>query len=503
MNQSKTSTIGLVELPQLGLVDKTGKNWLVEDRYSVLVSKQILLSNLQELGFETQLINLRKGHNQEEYGKVNWRDIELSKIYIGGKIMDIDPLAHDVWGITNNFSQQREIASLAIKHLASKGRPVVVGGSDAIVEPQYYFLAGASAIVLDKTGAANGPILDYVLGKTSRNDLSGVMLANGSQPPPRVKRASPIEDWPLPTQSVVKQCLGTELRGLPLPKENTVLGSVFPDIGCDRKCDFCQTPNYGVGFRAMSPKRTLQWFESQKQAGADFVLNASDQFLGRVLKKEGRKDVLEIMKGIREMKLGMMWLNGLELKKMTRGRGINRKSGDDLTPDEELISALFDWDGKTTGCYYTYLAGERPLLGRENYSKLLPWQEHCEMIRAIARTSIPYINYGVIIGFEDDNEDSLLRLEESLLALYDDLMSENPALKFQVIAMSLSPIPGTPQSERMRQTGLLKVDEPTLYGSLWTPTVDTRYLSYKQIADWQMRLMQIGGDNYMDYGRKL
>jgi len=89
------------------------------------------------------------------------------------------------------------------------------------------------------------------------------------------------------------------------------------------------------------------------------------------------------------------------------------------------------------------------------------------------------------------------------LALYDNLMSTNSALKFQVIAMSLSPIPGTPQSDRMRQTGLLKVDEPTLYGSLWTPTVDTRYLSYKQIADWQMRLMQIGGDNYMDYGRKL
>ncbi len=502
MRQSKTSTIGLVELPQLGLVDNTGKNWLVEDRHGALISKQILLSNLQGFGFETQLINLRKGYYKEEYGKVSWRNTELSKIWIGGKIADIDPLACDAWGITNNFSQQREIAGLVIKHLASKGRPVVVGGSDAIASPHSYLTAGASAIVLDKSGAANGSVLDYVLGKTPREELSGVMLANGSQPPPKVRRPSRIEDWPLPTQSVVKQCLGTEYRGLQLPEEDTLIGSVFTDIGCDRKCDFCQTPNYHVGFRAMSPERTLQWFESQKQAGAHLVLNGSDQFLGRVLKKEGREDVLEIMKGIREMELGVMWFNGLELKKMTRGRGINRKSGDDLTPDEELISALFDWDGKT-GCYFAYLPGERPMLGRENYSKLLPWQEHCEIMRAIARTSIPHIRYGVIIGFEDDSEDSLLRLEEALLALYDDLMSVNPALKFQVNALSLSPIPGTPQSDHVRQTGLLHIDEPTLYGSIWTPTVDTRYLSYDQIADWQMRLMRIGGDKYMDYGREL
>jgi hypothetical protein len=502
MAQSKTSTIGLVELPQLGLIDPTGKNWLVEDRHGALISKQILLSSLQGLGFETQLINLRKGHYQEEYGKVNWRNTKIAKICIGERITDIDPLACDAWGITNNFSQQREIACLTIKHLASKGRAVVVGGSDAIAAPHSYLAAGARAVILDKSGAANGTVLDYVLGKSPREELSGVMLANGNQPPARVRQPSRIEDWPLPAPSVVKQCLGTEYRGLQLPSPNTLIGSVFTDIGCDRKCDFCQTPNYHVGFRAMSPNRTLQWFESQKQAGAKLVLNGSDQFLGRVLKKEGREDVLEIMKGIREMKLGVMWFNGLELKKMTRGRGINRKSGEDLIPDEELLSALFDWDGNT-GCYFAYLPGERPMLGRENYTKLLPWQAHCEMMRAIAQTSIPHIRYGVIIGFEDDSEDSLLHLEEALFELYEDLKNVNPYLKFQINALTLSPIPGTPQSNQVRQSGLLHFDEPSLYGSIWTPTIDTRYLSYEQIADWQMRLMRIGSEQYMNYGREL
>ena len=38
-----------------------------------------------------------------------------------------------------------------------------------------------------------------------------------------------------------------------------------------------------------------------------------------------------------------------------------------FTHYEELISALFDWDGNA-GCYLAYLPGERPMLGRENYT---------------------------------------------------------------------------------------------------------------------------------------
>ena len=86
------------------------------------------------------------------------------------------------------------------------------------------------------------------------------------------------------------------------------------------------------------------------------------------------------------------------------------------------------------------------------------------MMQAIARASVPHIQYGVIIGFEDDSEDSLLRLEEAMFALYENLMSINQALKFQIVALALCPIPGTPQSDHIRQTGLLHIDDPSLYG---------------------------------------
>ncbi len=380
MMSQKTPTIGLVELPDFGLIDPKGENWLAgiknKDRKgTVLISKQVLLSNLQAQGFDAQLVNLRNGDYQGEYGKIIWRSTEFLKVYLGVKIDTLEPLAYDAWGVTNNFSQFREIAGITIKHLASKGRPVVVGGSDAIAEPHFYFAAGAAAIVLDKSGAANAPIMDYVLGKTPREELSGVLLANGNQPPARIRRPLSPEDWPLPEISVAKQCLGSVHKGLPLSEERLLIGSIFTDIGCDRRCDFCQTPTYRVGYRAMSPEKVLQWLAIQKEAGAKSVINYSDQFLGRIVRKGGREKNLEIMRGIRELGLAVLWSSGLEFKKMTLGRGINGKNTD-LTLDEELISALWDWNGKSC-CYYAYLPAERPIFGQQNYAKLLPWQEHC------------------------------------------------------------------------------------------------------------------------------
>ncbi|RKZ82790.1 MAG: radical SAM protein [Candidatus Parabeggiatoa sp. nov. 1] len=492
MLSQNTSTIGLVELPSLGLFDIEGKNRLSnETKNNPLVSKQILLSNLQYAGFDARLIDLRQGTYQEEYGKSIWQNTEYSKVYFGSKIQEVEPLAYDAWGVTNNFSQHREIAYLTIKHLASKGRPVVVGGSDTIAEPQSYLAAGATAVVLDKSGAANAPIMDYVLGKTPREELSGVILANGSQPPLRVRRPLHPQDWPIPNMSVIKQCLGTQHKNLPLPEERLKIGSIMTDIGCDRQCDFCQTPTYHLGYRAMSPDRVLQWLVAQKEAGAKSVVNFSDQFLGRILKKGGKADILEIMKSFRELGLAVFWPNGLELKKTTLGRGINRKSGADFTPDEELISALWGWDGKT-GCYMAYIPAERPVFGQENYAKLLPWQEHCAIMKAIAHSGVPNIRYGVMIGFEDDNNESLLRLEEAVSKLYEEILAINPSVNFQVLAIALIPIPGTPQWDTVHDSGLLRSTDPSIFGGMWTSAVDTRYLSYKQIADWQVRLARIG-----------
>lgn len=136
-------------MPKLSLRDSDGNEWS-EITENPLVSKQILMGNLQAGGFETQLVNLERGTEEQEYGHVNWKGMTLRKIILGGRISSLDPSACDAWSVTSNFTIQREIACLVIRHLAGGGKPVVVGGSDAIAEPQYYVEAGATAVVTDK-----------------------------------------------------------------------------------------------------------------------------------------------------------------------------------------------------------------------------------------------------------------------------------------------------------------------------------------------------------------
>ena len=482
-------SVGLVELPELGLFDQQGRNRASVRRGSTLISKQVLLANLQGYGYNAQLVNLKDGDYEGEYGEVTWGGTKLTKVYVGRNISALDAADYDIWGITCNFSQHREVACMTIRHLARQGKPVIVGGSDAIAEPSHYLQAGASAVVTDKSGGANRPIIEYVLGNYPKEELAGVILADGSVAPKRIQPLRP-EDWPLPSVEVARACLGTDYWSAEYPAELTPIGSVFSDIGCDRACDFCQTPNYGLGFRRMSPHRTLEWLARQKEAGAKSVVGSSDQFMARVLREGGREEVLEIMQGARDMGLAMLWPNGLELRKATVGRGLNRP-GTDLAPDEELINAVWGWDGKS-GTFHAYMPAERPVVGRENYAKLLPWLEHCELLRAIVRSGLPALSYGIIIGFEDDTEDSLSRLEEAIQEIHADLTSINPQLIFQVSSFAISPIPGTGQGKLLRESGLLRFDDPALFGGLWTPSVDTRALSYERVAEWQVRLLNIG-----------
>lgn len=486
---ANTKEIGLIELPQLRLVDLDGNDYQPVRNGEPLISKQILMASLEAGGFETSLVNLRDDDYEEEYGKVAWKGLTLSKRYVGRKISEIVPDSCEVWAITINFTLYREIALMVIKYLIESGKPVVVGGSDPIADPDFYLQAGAAAVVLDKSGAANWAIFDYVLGRVPREELTGVILANGTQYPKRKPPLHP-EEWSLPSSEVIAQCAGKQYWIDPFPETLLPMGSVIPDIGCDRRCDFCQTPTYGTGYRRMSPTRTLEWLKAEKDAGMKSIVFTSDQFLGRVLFPEGREEVLTIMKGLRELELASLWPNGLELRKMTLGRGRSYENTD-LTPDEELIKSLYGWDGKT-GAFAAYIPAERPINGREAYAKLLPWQQHKAIMRTIVRAGIPLINYGVIIGLPDDDRDSLLRLEEALSEIYQEVKAINASLKFIISALAISPILGTPQGKNLRQSGLLRFEDPVICGGYRTVSADTRYLSYADISDWQLRINRIG-----------
>ncbi len=65
----KHPTIGLIEVPATGLYDAEGKNWTSLYRHRSLISKQVLISDLQAGGFDARLVNLRDGDYSEEFGQ--------------------------------------------------------------------------------------------------------------------------------------------------------------------------------------------------------------------------------------------------------------------------------------------------------------------------------------------------------------------------------------------------------------------------------------------------
>lgn len=485
--------IGLVELPYIYLLDPYGNNW-VELNDSPLIGKQIFMANLQAGGFDVELFNLKEGEIEEELGTVQWKGMTLRKVMKGRPISSLDVDGCDAWGVTNNFTMYREMALRVVQHLATGGKPIVMGGSDVLAKTQPYFQAGATAIVIDKSGAANWSIFDSVLGKVPREPLSGVVFADGRHYKKTLHPLHP-QDWDLPSIELAKACLGTTSEFLEPDEQASLLpiGSVIADLGCDRTCSFCQTPTYRTGYLRMTPQRTLEWCLRQKEAGARSITLESDQFLGRVLfGDEGRQEVLDIVKQLREWELPVGWPNGIEIRKATRGRGRDRNASD-LLPDEEMVEAMWGWDGKV-GCFYAYIPAERPFTGRQNYKKLLPWQQHGEMLKAIVRAGVPNISYGVIVGLPDDDDDSLLYLEEAIHELHQELKAINPDLNFFAVPNNILPIPGTPQTQSLQEGGLIRFDDPTILGNFWTASCDTYHMSYEEVSNWQMRLLKVGDE---------
>jgi hypothetical protein len=478
-----TLRVGLIELPAFKLLDEGGLNWTALRQREPLGSKQVLAAHLTDLGMTAELVNLKAVDDERETGTVEWRGRCLSKVAVGADWNELDPKEFDVWGLTVNYFQEREIAGLIVQHLREGGGRVIVGGSDAFEEPEWYVEAGADAVVCDKSGAANLGVVEHV-ARGSTESLTGVMLADGTRIRPARPPMSP-EAWPLPDQGLVRETLGTDYWEAPLPEELLPIGGVMLDIGCDRHCDFCETPTYGLGYRKMAPERAIEWLRRQREAGARSVIILSDQFLGRVLWDGGREDVIEIMTGLRDLGLAVLWGNGLELKKATKGRSL---PNGDPAPDLELVEALWGWDG-SVGCAQAYIPAERPTAGTTAYQKLLPWQDHVAMLEALVRAGLPDINYGVIVGLPDDTHESLATLYEAVAELRAQLKDLNPELRFRVTPYAIRPLPGTPQSRFLRENGLLVTEDPAILGGFWTACANTFELSYEEISDWQSRLI--------------
>lgn len=474
----KRIKVGLVELPSLKLVDPCGKNWTIVRNGEPLEGKQQLAGTLFSSGCEAELFNLKDGSEDTVFGEVEWRGMKLTKIAFGKNWRHLDPKECDAWVVSVNFVSAREMGCEVIKHLASGGGRVVADGPDPFAEPEPFINAGANAVIMDRSGMSNRAAVEVALGNAPEGYYRLFTRSGPMNNPGRFERLHP-EDWPLPPADFVKKVIGLR-KELP-PESSSLSGRVTWDHGCDRHCDFCEVPVWKLGYQYMSPKRALEWLLLQKKAGAGSSVCFSSQFLGRVLYKNGREEVLEIMKGARDIGMSILWINGNEFAKATLGRGL--KNGDE-TPDEELVRAIWGWNGKI-GCAYSYLPAERPLEGPAAFAKLLPYENHKRMIKEIVKAAVPTVTYGVIIGYPRDSSQKIKNLFEVMRDLKDELTGLNPNLEIAIPARSLMPLPGTPLTEKLKSGPYLRFNDPSLVGNRFTSVVDTDYMTYEEISEWQ------------------
>jgi len=497
--------IALVEAPAVRIVDGSGKDHHMV-RTKEATGKHFLGASLLAGGFEVEIMDMRRPNVEWGYEQVEWAGRTMTSLAKGLKLTDLEPKAFDVWGLTCNYQIQQTLVCELVKYI-SPHRPVVVGGVDASLQPEPYLAAGATLVVHTRDGAANLAAVDFVLGRQPRVPLNGVILKDGTS----LKQTSFLhpELWPLSPIELIKSTLGYEywegeynvwpLSHLNIYPQATWLG----DYGCDRGCDFCGTPLFwknaklGAGgrrelsniYKYMSPERVLAWVRLLKEAGAKSIISLSDQFLGRVLfGEEGRKEAMAICQGFRDLGLSFYWPNGSnELQKMTRGHGLSK----DTTPDEELIHALYDWNG-VKGCFHAYIPAERPVEGKEAYAKLLPLNTHKEVVRQIVRAGTPSLTYGCIIGLKDDGAKEMQALYDYVLWFKEELKSINPKLIFWLAPFCIRPIPGTGQYLTLEKHRLLH-PHPTMRGAYGTP-MPTMHLRAEEIAEWQQRFLELSDE---------
>jgi hypothetical protein len=89
----------------------------------------------------------------------------------------------------------------------------------------------------------------------------------------------------------------------------------------------------------------------------------------------------------------------------------------------------------------------------------------------------------------------LLYLEEAIFKLYQEVKVINPEIDFKIRPVSISPFAGTPQDQEIRDLGLLAFEDPAILGGFWTPCANTKHMSYLEVSEWQIRLMNLA-DKY-------
>lgn len=370
----------------------------------------------------------------------------------------------DFVGITSNFTRSSDIVIDLVKHI-KKINPhskVIIGGIDATVRYEHYLESGADIVVLGE-GEIVGPNLLLSLlngdGPTSVGGIAyrdlGKVIFN-----PKIGNIGtvPIDEVPLPALDLIPEDLPKYTEAFEGPLHSKVkrpIAVLDTSRGCNHACSFCTTPFVMGNYRFMSTKRINDHLEHFKKYGIRTLSLMEDNILSRLDYPDGKQLLFEFFDLLIQYGFAWEFGNGIEIGKLVNN-----------SVEHDIIGKLFyrhEDNNTLVGCYRVYIPLESLHLHPETvFLKLKNYEKERAVIEAIASTGIPMMTIGIIIGSQDDTDDTLSLARERCLEIRELVESHGVDIFFTPFIDT--PLPQTVNYLKNRNMITYNINEfPELY----------------------------------------
>ncbi|MCK5449516.1 cobalamin-dependent protein [Candidatus Pacearchaeota archaeon] len=496
---NKKINLKLIEAPTASL--KINGERLGTDRIRTPVPTQpILLPSLEKgldsLGYkvDSEIINMKLGdYHEYKKGTIDLQGLQLENYVLGAPFESVkDSLKEaDVIGLTSNFTYSANVVKDFIGY-AKKVNPnlkIVVGGADASTRQDFYLHSGADAVVKGE-GENNGHyVIDALTKGYGLEDIARVAFKKGDRIIKTVQGLGnePINLNELPFPSLHKVNLADYIdtgEG-PLPKgASTPIWAYTTSRGCPNFCPYCTTPFLKPNFRKMSLERIAQYFEYIKKAGVKTLISNEDSILRRMgasgspRDPNGRIEVIEYAKLIMDTGLPFELANGLEIGKLANRKG---------EPDIELINSFFKHrinpDGSFSGTYRCYIPLESVTdEGISRLKKLRSYEIEKNVLRAIAETKVPMLNFGIMVGAPNETPQNIDKTRERCYEIKEMIgkISPDTQLYFNFFMSTL--LPGTPYFKKYENRLIADINTQPEFWSFYISGINGDYYSAKDMT---------------------
>ena len=433
---------------------------------------------------------------KEKYGELSFGDLVLEKFRVGLPFSAVmkEIMTSDVIGINSNFTHSRRIVVDFIRYCKEQNPEavVVLGGTDATVEPDYHIEAGADIVVKGEGELCFAELLDCIGNGIGYQDVPNIAFRSSAGEIIHTTKsflsksgAYDVNHMPPPNLDIVdlERYADTGEGKPPYGIEGPFI-SVETSRGCAQACSFCATPATKGRFRYMQYEKIKRHFEYFKSKGIRTLLFQEDNLLSRIHRSasgkqafpEGREELFDMFNLAREMGFSWEFTNGIELGQFEYQGAV----------DCELIDVMFDSEfvgGHLVGCYRATLPLES--LTDESsklFRKLRPLGIIKEVIGHIVNTGVHSLSFNVIIGRPEDDEQALSLTYLRSLEIRSLCKSFNDDVQVYFNIYILSLLPGTVDFKRYKHNLEFDLTRDPEVITFYLGSLRTQYFSPLEIT---------------------